>query len=253
MVFLEKDFSVKILSVQHLSWKFNNTNVLPRPFNALSFRIKGNSRFSDNKTTVNLSDGDVLFMPKGVGYHLSSGEEEIIVVHFDIEGESQDYFESFSPIHPRSYENLFNDLLLEWQTREPGYYLKAMSIFYALLARIKRHINTADNPSYSKIKKSVEYLHRNFTDCYLNIDELCTLSNMSDTYFRKLFFEVYKSSPLKFINELRINYAAELLKTGYYTVETVSEKSGFGDSKYFSTVFKKYKNCSPSAYRDKYL
>ncbi len=248
MLFLESDFQVKILSVQKLSWNFNDTHVLPRPFNALSFRLKGNSDFSDGKDTTHLDTGDILFMPQNVAYDIKSADEEIIVIHFDLEGINQEYFETIRPKHPDSYRDLFIDIYSEWNNRGQGYYLKTMSYFYALLAKLSNHLPHVESPTYMKIQKSIEYMQRHFMDSSINVYDLCKLSNVSDTYFRKLFFEVYGTTPLLYINKLRVNYAAELLETGYYSIEEVAIKSGFEDPKYFSTVFKKYMNCSPSKY-----
>ncbi len=249
MYFLESNFSVRILSVQNLKWQSNNTYVQPRPYNAISFRIKGNSDFSDKETNSHLNDGDILFMPQNVGYHLKSQEEEIIVVHFELDGPLQKHFEVITPGSPDAYKQIFESLLNEWDNREPGYYLKTMSRFYTLLAQLQKHFSLADNIAYVKIKKSVEYLHKNFTDPALTIDTLCTISNVSDTYFRKLFFKLYQTTPVKYINTLRINYAVELLETGYYSIEQIAGKCGFEDPKYFCTVFKKYKRNPPSFYK----
>ncbi len=251
MLFLESDFSVKILSVQRLSWDFNNTYVKPRPYNAISFRFVGNAAFSDGKKEFLLQNNDILFMPKGVGYHLKSEWEEIIVIHFELEGLGQDYFEVISPKHTTRYEIIFKNIYDIWNGREQGYYFKAMSLFYSLFAHLSNHSQITQNSSYQKIRKSVEYINSNFTDCGLNIDTLCKLSNMSDTYFRKLFFEAFETTPIRFVNTKRVNYAIELLETGYYTVEAVAEKCGFDDPKYFSTVFKKHIGCSPAKYSNR--
>jgi len=49
---------------------------------------------------------------------------------------------------------------------------------------------------------------------------------------------------------MRIEKAKELLSTGYFSVKEVSQKSGFDNVKYFSTVFKKEVGCSPSEYAE---
>ncbi len=251
MTFLESDFYVKILSVQKLSWAHNDTYVQPRPYNALSFRLIGDADFSDGSTVTHLQDGDILFMPAGVGYHLRTKAEEIIVIHFEITGRPQDCFEVLRPEHPKSFENLFTAMFEEWNGRTPGYYHKAMSVFYRLFAKLDKHFSpVASNPAYIKIKNSVEYIYRHFTDPDINISFLCNLSSISDTYFRRLFREVYGTTPLKFINDLRIDYAAELLETRYYPIETVAKKCGFEDAKYFSTCFKKAYQKTPSSLKN---
>ena len=69
---------------------------------------------------------------------------------------------------------------------------------------------------------------------------------MSDTYFRKLFFQNFKTTPLKYINKLKLEYAKELLCSNYYTIEEVSEKCGFENINYFSTFIKKQTGVPPS-------
>ena len=72
---------------------------------------------------------------------------------------------------------------------------------------------------------------------------------MSDTYFRKLFYKVFNTTPLSYINSLRIERAKALLSELNSTVDQVAQKSGFSDAKYFSTVFKKFVGVPPSKYR----
>ncbi len=255
MQFLESDFTVKILSVQRLAWgKNDKLKVMARPYSALSVRIKGNSDFFDNKhQPIHLENNDMLFMPAGLSYETRNGEEEILVVHFEITGKNQDYYEVLRPPHPETYLNLFYSLYEEWTTHRQAYYLKSMSIFYRILAHLQGQFSfQCDHHHYSKISESIKYLHEHFTDTNINVSRLCSISNISDTYYRKLFMELYDVTPLKYITDLRIKYAVELLETGYYTIEEVAEKCGFEDPKYFSSVFKKVMGHPPSSFKRNY-
>ena len=106
MEFASDLFSVKLISVLSLDWQENQVYVPPRPYNALSFRIKGNAVFTDSFQTVATKDNDILFMPAGVGYHLSSGAEQLLVIHFEIDGKKQNYFEVFHPASPEAFLEL---------------------------------------------------------------------------------------------------------------------------------------------------
>ena len=66
---------------------------------------------------------------------------------------------------------------------------------------------------------------------------------------RRLFREKYAVSPKQYILRRRLDRAVSLLETRYYTVAEVAELSGFADPRHFSTVFKKERGCSPSAYK----
>lgn len=50
---------------------------------------------------------------------------------------------------------------------------------------------------------------------------------------------------------MRINYACELLKSPYsYTIEQISEMTGFLDQAYFCKKFKDYLGVTPKTYKN---
>lgn len=250
MFFSNPDTSFRILAVLDLEWQKNDTPVMPRPFHALSIRFQGNAVISDAHHKVQAKNGDLLYMPAGSPYYLRSEEEHIIVIHFEMSDKSSRSFELFSPQNTPVFEDLFRTINETWINKNPGFYHKSMSIFYKIFEQMTRQFSPiyADS-SYQKIKLSVNYLHQHFTETDLSVVRLCDIANLSDTQFRKLFFEVYHTTPLNYINALRIDYAAELLTGSFFSVEEIAAKSGFSDPKHFSTVFKKYKQHSPSEYR----
>ncbi len=247
MDFLKQDFNIRILSVQKLLQAKYNTYVNPRPFNALSFRLSGNAVISDNENAVRLTTNDILFMPEKVPYHLRSEPETLIVIHFELEGTKQNCFERIRPRDSLLMKELFVSIYEAWNANPNHSYLKSMSIFYRILSKLD-HSQATDNgdPAYIRIKPAIDYINQNFTNPELNVKRLCELANVSDTYFRRLFAHCFDSTPLNYINSMRIEYAQELLHTGYYSVEEISGKVGFLDSKYFSVLYKRKKGVPPS-------
>ena len=69
---------------------------------------------------------------------------------------------------------------------------------------------------------------------------------VSGSYLSRKFKEATGQTYLDFLNKYRVQQAIKLLETGTYKVYEVSEMTGFSDYKYFSTVFKKYTDRSPS-------
>ena len=55
-----------------------------------------------------------------------------------------------------------------------------------------------------------------------------------------------------FIRSIRIKRAAQLLKTGNYTISEVTYDVGFNDLKYFRECFKKEFGISPNIFKEKY-
>ena len=250
MFFSDSNASFRILSVLDLEWQKNDTQVMPRPFHALSLRLEGNAFFSDAAHSVQSKNGDLLYMPAGSPYYLRSDHEHVIVIHFEMSDEIPRHFDLYSPKNVAVFEHLFHSINEAWKNKKPGFYWKSMSILYQILEEMTRQFSPIYAEfSYQKLKNAISYMHLHFTDAELSVATLCDIANLSDTQFRKLFFEIYETTPLNYINILRTDYAAELLSSSFFGVEEISAKSGFSDAKHFSTVFKKYKRCSPSIYK----
>jgi len=60
-------------------------------------------------------------------------------------------------------------------------------------------------------------------------------------------------SPLKYIIQLKINHASDLLRLGRYSVGQVAELSGYESLYYFSRQFKEYTGITPSEFIEKYV
>ena len=127
--------------------------------------------------------------------------------------------------------------------------MRATSIFYRILEEmVKQRMQEDHSADYGKIKAAVLYLNTHYTDSSLTIGKLCSVASISDTYFRRLFYREFGMTPVRYLAELRVSYAAELLESGYYTVRQVAWNVGFSDPKYFCTVFRKLRGCPPSEY-----
>lgn len=97
-----------------------------------------------------------------------------------------------------------------------------------------------------------EYLEQNF-DKEITYKNLNDLFGFSKKYIALLFKETYGFSPGKYVNQLRIEKAKEMLKYHpEYSVQKISELVGFRDSFYFSKVFKQKEGLPPSEYRKQF-
>ena len=241
--------NVKILTVLRLTWDYSNADAAPRNFHALSFRSEGNAHYNVGESTLSVKDGDILFVPENVGYHIEAQKEELYVIHFELHEKVQNHLEVFHVDDYAKVQKLFAACYDVWNKKEPGYYFKTLSIFYNILGFMSvLPLNTQTDHIHKKLKPAMSYLHAHFTDPELSVLTLCDGAQLSDTWFRKLFFKCYGIKPVTYINTLRINYAKELLESDYYKVEEIARMTGFEDAKYFSTVFKRYTGCPPSGY-----
>ena len=104
------------------------------------------------------------------------------------------------------------------------------------------HSKASDDHVFSK--KVEEYVTANFTDPDLNISITSQHFKMTPSYLSSLYKKQTGKSLLEFINNVRMDFAEELLKKGV-SVSEAAEQSGFRDSAGFIRAFKKKKGITP--------
>lgn len=105
-------------------------------------------------------------------------------------------------------------------------------------------LNEADK---NFIDKATRTVMENMHDEAFDINGLCREMAMSRTLFYSKLKALTGQAPQEFIRILRLERAAKLLDEGE-TVFEASTDTGFTNTKYFSTLFKKHFGVSPSKY-----
>ncbi len=238
----------RILSVLELSWQEAERKTDSRPFHALSFRVQGGAEFTFCGQKVSAPKNSIAFVPKGLPYEMKHKSERLYVVHFKTDKElKEEEFFSFVPLVPQKYQTLFKTMYDIWNDKKPGYYYGATAVFYSILEAMEKDMLSVRSPQNSeKLEFVIKYIHQNFSSGLCSVSQLAEIYGSSETYFRKVFKNVYKMTPLKYINKLKTDYALELLRSGYFSVSQAAEKAGFTDPKYFSRVIKNRMDKPPS-------
>ena len=125
-----------------------------------------------------------------------------------------------------------------------------MAGLYEVLSRLEE-TNTVPyqlSHKYSLIRPSMEYLESHYQDCDLDVDTLAAASGISAIYFRKIFTGLYRLPPAKYLQNIRIEKAKELLISDYRSVGEVAAVVGFSSIYHFCKIFKKMTGCTPTEY-----
>ncbi len=104
------------------------------------------------------------------------------------------------------------------------------------------------SPAVEMIRSSII---RNFASPSFELDGEIRRMPFNYDYLRKLFQKEMGLTPLKYMMDLRMKRAGNMLGavwTREYSVAEVAENCGFSDALYFSRVFKKYYGCSPTEF-----
>lgn len=131
---------------------------------------------------------------------------------------------------------------------------KASSILYDFILHLKKCSDT-DSKTTSvkdKIQKTVTYFEKNKNKS-ITLSETASYIGVSEQYLCRIFKKELNMNPMDYHTRLRIGHAKNLLvKKPEYTVKKITELSGFNDSSYFCSVFKKYEGMTPLEFRTMY-
>lgn len=147
-------------------------------------------------------------------------------------------------------ETLFRALILH---RE-GYQADALSALFGFLGERIRTLpvqNAPQAPLRSRLipfEQAVLYIREHFQEP-VSLQELSRAAGLSEKYFGEYFKNVTGVPPVRYLNEYRLERAAELLHHKDRTVTEIAFECGFNDLSYFIKSFRKQYGFSPSAYR----
>ena len=221
------------------------------PMNFVAYMKKGNGRIVSPDITIEICEGDFFYIPKNSGYVLDTeitGDCYIINFDFVEEYEGEEFI--LSPKNTNEILRHFENAENMWRTRQTGYYEKTLSELYEIIYNIKKSMAPSYVPKSraAVIEPAMKYIYENYTSENIGISDLASLCGISEQYLRQIFRSVHGVSPLKFINNLKISRAKELIKYGPYSISQVAELSGFSDNSYFCREFKKSTGVSPKEY-----
>ena len=101
------------------------------------------------------------------------------------------------------------------------------------------------------MEKYITTVRQNIANPDFSIDALCQLMGMSRAAFYRKIKAVTTLSPAEMIRNIRLECAAELLKTTTLTASEVAFQVGFGSYAHFSNYFKAVYGVSPKEFKEK--
>lgn len=99
------------------------------------------------------------------------------------------------------------------------------------------------------IEKAKEYMHHTFAMSDLTLDKVAATVNISPNYFSSLFNQETGMTFIEYLTDIRMEKAKDYLRCSGKKITEIGSLVGYQDSHYFSYIFKKTQNCTPSEYR----
>ena len=135
----------------------------------------------------------------------------------------------------------------------PGYELLvkgALLRFLALLLAQGKTLPPAETADTRRLKTVLQWLSAHYAEP-LRVADAAGVCSCSASHFMRWFRQMTGQSFVAFLNEYRLNAAAEALQTTDETVLTIASRCGFENLSYFNRAFKAHFGMTPREYRKK--
>ena len=223
-------------------------------YNELIFHFSGQATVFFDDLVLETKPNTIRFLPQGETKQydvLRQERGECIDVCFSADRPLSSQAFVMNVAQSEKLGALFKKLFSTWVSKKEGYYFESVSLLYRIFAEMQKD-TSIPNRHKSKIAPAMEMIHNEFLTREFSLNELAAMCGMGESYFQKLFKEIHGISPKKYIIQLKINHACDLLRLERYTVTQIAELCNFLDIYFFSRQFKEYMGITPTQFIKKY-
>ena len=216
----------------------------------LVYKINGKSKQNFDGLTIELVPDSIYFIPAGTSNSVTVTEPGTVInIHFLILGAAGELHLLPELIHQDSgnrYKKLFLSAFEMWSMKDAASYFRTKAQVADIFAELisDREQQYMQSSTYRLIEPALEHIRVHFREP-ITVTALSEMCGISDEYLRTLIRSHTGQTPLAYINTLRLEYARDLLMSGYHTVAQAAEASGFESPEYFSRLFKKQYHITP--------
>ncbi len=262
------------------------TDIHRHEFVQIIYVAKGSSEHVLNNNKFSIYKGDIFIMPPYVPhFFVPGGDAEIYEYEFTPEFINEKFslnykdnsFMDFAYLEPflvaenkikprlnlsgtvqREVEDIFNNIMLEYEHRDKDFELVIKALTLQLLIIVSRQYNRndeTDENNYVFMKhrdsliKTIDFINENYSNS-ISLDDAVRVSLLSKSYFGYLFKHMTHKTFTKYLNGVRISKAIELLKTRHdLKVIDICFMTGYNNVNHFNRIFRAETGCTPMQIR----
>lgn len=227
----------------------NMQRKIGRPCDGFVYYLYGSAEYIFEKHSFRSDSKNFIYLSKGSVYKINVLENsEYICIDFDFADNTIENSISFNNTG-FTIKNSFSKALCIWNQKSPWHMPELFSIVYSLYCEALKCENseyTATKESFSEI---CDFILKNYSDADFSVSRISDYFHISEVHLRRIFKNTIGTSPIKYVNCLKLEKAKSILKASNLTISETALSSGFSDPYYFSKVFKKEFGITPSEYR----
>ncbi|RXZ81690.1 AraC family transcriptional regulator [Paenibacillaceae bacterium] len=150
---------------------------------------------------------------------------------------------------------LFARIIEEETEKQPSFEQISGALLQELIFTVSRKMSIQEKVRHMDQREldlyaSFNLLHKNYAR-RITVKELAAHAGLSLSRFTSLFKQYTGLSPQQYLIQYRFQKAKDLMRHTQLNIRQISSLVGFDDQLYFSRLFKKYEQLSPTEYRSK--
>lgn len=252
--FIKQNFDISYVArARKLPTSSKKSIDVVRPHNVLIFMNGCEKHYAlKNGKTLHAANNDIVFLPAGSEYTVFQIKPgETYSLNFDLGSSAELSPFVFHPKNATAFSESFKKASKAWGKKYTGYEMRLKSETYNVICNIIKEyeLEYISKSSNSRLSPALDYIQKEYTKDNIPVSLLAELCGMSEVTFRSIFTNSMGITPIKYINNLKLELAKELLSSSDRSITEIAELSGFHDECYFSREFKKHAGISPSEFR----
>lgn len=148
---------------------------------------------------------------------------------------------------------LISAMIGEYESKQQGRQTMLIARFMELVVFLCRHYDTQSREapdSLSHLAGAVSYMEDHYLEP-LSLEQIAAQSGISVRHLNRMFKAYYRTTPIAYLQNLRLERSRILLKHSDLPITQLSYECGFNDSNYFARQFARAYGLSPKAYRQR--
>ena len=274
MKLLELNPFVRMAS--HIYYNPTNADGFPRDCRIIYITEGTADIFVQNKHYT-LSKNSLFYCASGIVYKICGAKPlQLYVLNFDLTCDNSDHTKILPIIPPNEAKDFESIQIDNSEFLNSHIFIPDGSLFKSLICEttdeminkkqffkenssgllkqliIGLHRMGEHNPQkQSRLFPVLEFIHKNYTSD-INNKQLASIAGYHEYHLNRIFSAKTGKSIHKYIIDLRLEKAKQLLLSTETPLGIISETCGFTSNTYFSSYFKKQTGITPNQYRNKY-
>ena len=152
--------------------------------------------------------------------------------------------------------NIFETLIEEYQQSGPASAAMMTALMNQCLIQVLRRVSqqgngvlpwlsALDDPRLARVIETI----LNHPEQHHTLELLASVAHMSRSTFARHFEQCFGRTPMDYVRDVRLRRAAQLLRLGGQSIDSVATKVGFASRSHFSRAFHDQFGCSPLDFR----